>query len=391
MSKTEEMNLDVKESVLDRYSEGAKAVQPALCCPVDYDTNLLKMLPNEIIDRDYGCGDPSRYVQEGDVVLDLGSGGGKICYMAAQIVGEKGKVIGVDMNNDMLSLARSYQKEMAEKLGADLVDFRKGYIQDLALNVTEMEALIAKTPLKDLDGMDALESWKQKQRLETPLVDSDSVDIVVSNCVLNLVGEKDRIQMIDEIFRVLKPGGRVAISDIIADEDVPLHLKNDSELWSGCISGAFQEEAFLDAFLDAGFIAVAYDKWDQTPWQVVEGFEFRSATIVAYKPAGVSDAVSVDKGQALIYKGPFANVLDEFGREYPRGKRVAVSDDTFKTLMSAYEGQFIAVEPADGFIKKPFDLPQDSLRAASETKGGKHSIENDSGCCEVSPSSSACC
>ena len=126
MSQSEEMNLDVKESVLDRYSEGAKAVQPALCCPVDYDTRLLKMLPNEIIDRDYGCGDPSRYVKEGDVVLDLGSGGGKICYMAAQIVGASGKVIGVDMNQDMLGLARSYQQEMAKKLGFDRVDFRKG-------------------------------------------------------------------------------------------------------------------------------------------------------------------------------------------------------------------------------------------------------------------------
>ena len=126
--------MDVKASVLDRYSEGAKERQDALCCPVDYDAGLLKMLPQEIIDKDYGCGDPSRYAVVGDCVLDLGSGGGKICYMAAQVVGENGRVIGVDMNDDMLALARSYREEMANKLGNSRVEFKKGHIQDLALD-----------------------------------------------------------------------------------------------------------------------------------------------------------------------------------------------------------------------------------------------------------------
>ena len=103
------MDLDVNQSVRDRYSEGAEERQADLCCPVDYDTSLLKILPSEIIEKDYGCGDPSRYVQSGDVVVDLGSGGGKICYIAAQLVGDSGQIIGVDMNDDMLSLARQYQ------------------------------------------------------------------------------------------------------------------------------------------------------------------------------------------------------------------------------------------------------------------------------------------
>ena len=90
--------MSVQASVQDRYSEGAKEVQAELCCPVDYDKELLKILPKEIIDKDYGCGDPSRYVKEGDTVLDLGSGGGKICYMAAQLVGDTGQVIGVDLS-----------------------------------------------------------------------------------------------------------------------------------------------------------------------------------------------------------------------------------------------------------------------------------------------------
>ena len=379
-------SLNVKESVLERYSEGAKEVQPELCCPVDYDASLLKILPKEIVDRDYGCGDPSRYVREDDVVLDLGSGGGKICYMAAQIVGKKGKVIGVDMNMDMLGLARSFQKEMADKLGGDLVDFRKGYIQDLALNVEQMEEFLKANPVSDIDSLDALNAWKQEQSANTPLVESNSVDIVVSNCVLNLVAEKDRRQMINEIFRVLKPGGRVAISDIIADEYVPEHLKNDSELWSGCISGAFQEEEFLNAFLNAGFISVAYDKWDAQPWQTVEGFEFRSATVIAQKPLQTY-VDEVDAGAALIYKGPFSIILDDQGNQFERGQRTAVSEEVFQEITQGeLAGQFIAI-PGNGCCKTEFDLPEGSLRLASESKGVEHRVgavsktESSGGCC----------
>jgi SAM-dependent methyltransferase len=378
--------LNVKESVLERYSEGAKEVQPALCCPVDYDTALLKMLPKEIVDRDYGCGDPSRYVREGDVVLDLGSGGGKICYMAAQIVGTEGKVIGVDMNMDMLGLARSFQKEMADKLGADLVDFRKGYIQDLALNVEAMEDFLKGNPVSDIASLDALNAWKQMQCSSTPLVENNSVDIVVSNCVLNLVAEKDRRQMINEIFRVLKPGGRVAISDIIADEHVPEHLKNNSELWSGCISGAFQEEEFLNAFLNAGFISVAYDKWDSQPWQEVEGFEFRSATVVAQKPLQNYEQ-EMDAGDALIYKGPFTIILDDQGNQFERGQRVAVSEQVFQEITQGeLADQFIAI-PGKSCCKQEFDLPEGSLRLASESKGVDHQV----GSVAKAESSGECC
>ena len=99
---------------------------------------------------------------------------------------------------------------------------------------------------------------------------------MVSNCVLNLVHDSDKEQLIREIFRVVKPGGRVAISDIVSDETVPRHLKQNQQLWSGCISGALQEHEFLEAFIKAGFIPVSYDKWENQPWQVVEGLKFRS-------------------------------------------------------------------------------------------------------------------
>src|SRR6266446_521492 len=100
--------IDVERVVNERYGQAAKDREPKLCCPVEYDPKLLDVIPAEINERDYGCGDPSAFVREGDVVLDLGSGGGKICYIAAQIVGPKGQVIGVDANNEMLALADKY-------------------------------------------------------------------------------------------------------------------------------------------------------------------------------------------------------------------------------------------------------------------------------------------
>ena len=272
--------MNTESKVSERYAQGAKEVQPKLCCPVNYDKDLLAILPNEIIEKDYGCGDPSRYVKQGDTVVDLGSGGGKICYMAAQLVGESGCVIGVDMTDEMLDLARKYQGEMAEKLGGDRVSFRKGYIQDLSLDLEARESFLADNP----EASEAdITRWEEEQKHNTPLVDSDSVDIVVSNCVLNLVDENDRNQLISELYRVLKPGGRIAISDIVADRSVPQHLKDDAELWSGCISGAYQEEEFIRVFEEAGFSEVVYDKRDEEPWQVVEEIEFRSVTVTGIK------------------------------------------------------------------------------------------------------------
>lgn len=322
----EDREVSIEEKVSERYAGGAREVEASLCCPVDYDAELLKLLPQEIIDKDYGCGDPSRYVQEGDCVLDLGSGGGKICYMAAQLVGAKGSVIGIDMTDEMLALARKYQPEMADKLGSDRVDFRKGYIQDLALDLQAVEEFKKGNPDKS-----ELESWMQKQKNENPLVASGSVDLVVSNCVLNLVAQESRKNMIAEIFRVLKPGGRIAISDIVSDTPVPKHLQDDPRLWSGCISGAYQEQAFLEAFTEAGFVAVGFDKWDETPWQELEGIEFRSVTVTAIKPLENSGSEMIHE---VIYKGPYTEVRDDLGNIYVRGKRTKVSETTYQVLLA---------------------------------------------------------
>jgi arsenite methyltransferase len=181
--------MNIESAVRERYTRGAQERQEALCCPVDYDAGLLALLPQEIIAKDYGCGDPSRYVQEGDVVLDLGSGGGKICYMAAQLVGPRGRVIGVDMNDEMLALARKYQVDMAGKLGGERVRFVKGYIQDLAQDVDALEQYLRQHPVSDPQAYAELKTWEERQRRERPLMADSSVDLVISNCVLNLVSD----------------------------------------------------------------------------------------------------------------------------------------------------------------------------------------------------------
>ncbi|RLA52821.1 MAG: methyltransferase [Gammaproteobacteria bacterium] len=370
---------NVYENVQDRYSQGAQQRQEALCCPVDYDQSLLTALPQEIIDKDYGCGDPSRYVREGDHVLDLGSGGGKICYMAAQLVGDQGHVTGVDMTDEMLTLSRKYKPEMAAALGSDRVTFHKGYIQDLALDVGATEQYLAEQPIKNAADLQALLRWQSEQRCNEPLIRDNSISLVISNCVLNLVAETDRKQMISEIYRVLAPGGRVAISDIVADERVPGELKDDPELWSGCISGAFQEADFLNAFVDAGFVAVAYDKWDSAPWQVVDGIEFRSVTLTAMKPVGDDD---YDGGHALLYKGPYVQVKDDEGNVYYRGERMAVSKHTYDAqLGGAYNDDFIGFEPAQPLNNGPFRSPEGTRRAASVTKGGIHNASTQKNSC----------
>ena len=130
--------LNVEEAVRSRYAEGAQDQQKELCCPVNYDPKFLKVIPAEIIERDYGCGDPSKYLKEGETVLDLGSGGGKICYIASQVVGPKGKIIGVDYNPEMLALAEKYKKEIGDEIGYHNVEFRRGKIQNLKLDLMKI-------------------------------------------------------------------------------------------------------------------------------------------------------------------------------------------------------------------------------------------------------------
>lgn len=361
---------NTESEVRERYSAGAQVREQALCCPVEYAPRYLKAIPQEVIEKDYGCGDPSQYLKPGETVLDLGSGTGKICFIAAQVVGPEGKVIGVDMTDEMLDVSRRNTPIVAERIGYHNVEFRKGRIQDLALDLEILDAELKKRPIANASSFLAADDLAEDLRVKHPLVQSDSIDVVVSNCVLNLVEARAKKQMFDEIFRVLRKGGRAVVSDIVSDEPVPEQMQNDPELWSGCISGALTEAEFLQAFTDAGFYGVELVKFDDQPWQTVEGIEFRSVTIQAFKG---KQGPCFERNQAVIYKGPFESVTDDDGHQFHRGVREAVCDKTFRLLQQApYTGSFEAIEPLNPVPAEeaaPFDCNRKAVRHPRETKG----------------------
>jgi arsenite methyltransferase len=360
----------VEAVVGERYGAGARAVEAELCCPVDYDPSLLAAIPPEVLERDYGCGDPSRHLRPGETVLDLGSGGGKIAFIASQVVGPGGQVIGIDLNPEMLALARSAQGQVAETIGYDNVAFRRGRIQDLATDLDATEDWLDQHPVSDLDGLAALDAELARQREEAPLVADESVDVVVSNCVLNLVAAEHKAALFSEIHRVLRRGGRAVISDIVSDTEVPEAMRADPELWSGCVSGAFQEEAFLAAFEAAGFHGITLAGRDGEPWRVVEGIEFRSVTVVAHKG---KQGACLDHGQAVIYRGPWRSVEDDDGHVLRRGRPTAVCAKTFALYgQEPYTGSFELLEPevaVDPASAPPFDCADDgALRSTANLR-----------------------
>ena len=249
---------EIQQAVQEKYGELARSVRtggksccgPSCCSTDDPITgNLYKVdetaeLPKEAVDASLGCGNPTALIdlQEGQVVLDLGSGGGIDVLLSARRVGPSGKVYGLDMTDDMLALARDNQR----KAGVRNVEFLKGDIQSI--------------PLPD-----------------------NSVDVVISNCVINLA--PDKIKVLAEAFRVLRPGGRFAVSDIVVRGKVSPALRRDMELWVGCLAGALDETDYKAKLTAAGF-----DDIDVETWRVYEGVapeaegKFASAFIRGTKP-----------------------------------------------------------------------------------------------------------
>lgn len=224
---------DVKEVVRDKYSEAARRVTSgaASCCgptskasqcdPITsnlYDNAEKDALPDTAVLASLGCGNPTALAQlmEGETVLDLGSGGGIDVLLSARRVGPAGKAYGLDMTDEMLALARVNQR----KAGIGNVEFLKGEIENI--------------PLPD-----------------------DSVDVIISNCVINLSGDKDRV--LQEAFRVLKPGGRFAVSDVVTRGDVPKEIREKVLLWVGCIAGALRDEEYREKLTKAGFESVGIE------------------------------------------------------------------------------------------------------------------------------------
>jgi SAM-dependent methyltransferase len=356
---------------------------------VSYDPRFLEALPAEVIERDYGCGDPSLHAREGDVVLDLGSGSGKVCFIAAQRVGPAGRVIGVDCNDEMLALARRHHPTVACQIGFDNVEFRRGRIQDLRSDLDAADAWLRDHPVGSVADLAAWELQADQQRRTAPLVADGAVDLVVSNCVLNLVRDAEKRVLFAEIFRVLRRGGRAVISDIVSDEPVPEALKADPELWSGCIAGALTEREFVEAFVAAGFHGIEILERTAQPWRTVQGIEFRALTVRAWKG---KQGPCWDHNQAVIYRGPWSEVRDDDGHVLRRGVPMAVCEKTFRLYSGEPYGRDIlpvppreVIAPADA---APFDCARDAERHPRETKGVAYTATTEavpacgtSGCC----------
>jgi SAM-dependent methyltransferase len=385
-----ETQTQAETAVKERYGQAALAQEPQLCCPVDYDPQYLAIIPEEVLAKDYGCGDPSKYLNPGETVLDLGSGTGKICFIASQVVGATGKVIGIDMTAEMLEVARRNAPQVAERAGFANVEFRRGLIQDLALDLDALDDELAANPITGAEDFLRYEQTTQRLRMEKPLVADDTIDVVVSNCVLNLVASAQKEQLFREIHRVLRRGGRAVISDIVSDEAVPEAMQQDPELWSGCISGALTEHGFLGAFEEAGFYGVRIVERQAEPWRTVEGIEFRSLTVEAWKG---KEGECWERNQAVIYRGPFKEVVDDDDHRMERGKRYAVCDKTFQIYRrEPYRQYFEFIEPRVPIPleeAEPFDCTLTGLRHPRETKGMDYDATTEGEAC-CTPGSGCC-
>ncbi len=365
--------LNTESAVRKRYSRAARSKEPELCCPVTYNPRYLERIPADILERDYGCGDPTPFVRLGDTLVDLGCGAGKLCYIAAQIAGPTGRVIGIDFNTEMLALALKHQPAFAKTLGHDNLAFHRARIQDLALSLDEMEKYLGTHPVRTAAELMDFEAFSGALRASAPLIANDSIDLVISNCVLNLVPDAEKPRLFGEIHRVLKPGGRVAISDIVSDEDVPPELKRDAKLWSGCIAGAMREDHFIESFERAGFYGTQLMKYTEKPWKTVRGIEFRSVTVTATKG---KEGPCLERRQAVIYKGPWKEVRDDDGHVLRRGQRMAVCDKTYRILTRApYADSVIPVPPLREIPlgkAQAFACKAAALRDPRETKGRRY-------------------
>ena len=256
----------VREHYAERIKNSASCCGPSDCCTTDsnlYPTDLLTILPQGESAVSYGCGDPITLasLQPGQTVLDLGSGAGLDCFFAAKKVGETGHVIGVDMTPEMLERARG----SAKRMNITNVEFRQGYIEELP-------------------------------------VESNTVDVIISNCVINLSPFKEKV--FAETFRVLKPGGKLAVSDIVTEGELPESVRSSLSAWAGCVAGAVDAKEYIGmmeavGFTDISITPVFFDKetvdaalndmQDVTELESVSRDDVYkavySAKITAYKPA----------------------------------------------------------------------------------------------------------
>jgi SAM-dependent methyltransferase len=310
----------INESVQNYYGQVLKSSQDlktSACCTLDampwHVRPFLADLHPEVVSRYYGCGSPLPPALEGCTVLDLGCGSGRDCYLLSRLVGETGKVIGVDMTEEQLEVARRHCDWHAERYGyaQSNVEFMQGYIEDLA----------------------------------TTGIADNSIDVVVSNCVINLSPDKERV--LAEIFRVLKPGGEIYFSDVYADRRIPQALKIEPVLLGECLGGALYWEDFRRIMQDLGCPDVRVIKENPITLEDPEVaakigmVNFRSVTIRAFKMS-LEDRCE-DFGQVAIYKGtlaehPHAFDLDDH-HHFETGRPLRVCGNSSDMLGSSRYGK----------------------------------------------------
>ena len=240
------------------------------------------------------------------------------------------------------------------------------------MNLEAAEAWLRKYPIQTFHDLSAFEAECERLRRERPLVADDSVDLVGSSCVLNLVKPQDKAKLFQEIYRVLKRGGRAVISDIVSDEDATPSIMSDPKLWSDCIARAFREDTFLEMFERAGFYGIEILSRQSEPWRAIEGIEFRSVTVQAFKG---KEGPCWEWNQAVICRGPWKSVKDDDRHTYTRGTRIAVCDKTHTILTDPdgpYSKDILSVPPRQDIPledAKPFECQGTHLRHPCETKG----------------------
>jgi SAM-dependent methyltransferase len=274
----------IESAVRHRLRELAQRPGPTPWGPIPYEARYLEVLPDEIRNRDYGCGDPTRFLRAGEAVLDLGSGSGKGAYVAAQIVGPEGVVIGVDCHREMLALARSHLEAFAGRVGFANVDFRCGLIQDLRLDLDALGGLLAACPIRDQWGYLELLEIVERLRREDPLIADATIDAVICNGALSLVRPDDQPRLFAEMARVLRPGGRAIVCDLAVDSNLPSHYRDHPELWASGLGGALSVEALHRAFKTAGFRDFQLAERSAVPATTVGGIVYRPVTVLASKP-----------------------------------------------------------------------------------------------------------
>lgn len=337
------------ESVKEYYGKlltGTKDLKTNACCSMESfpetQRRMLAQIDGEILDKFYGCGSPIPPALDGCTVVDLGCGTGRDVYLTSRLVGPDGFVIGVDMTDEQLEVARRHRDAQTKKFGYERpnVDFRKGYIEDLA-------------PIG---------------------IEENSVDVVISNCVLNLSPAKERV--FAEIFRVLKPGGELYFSDVFAGRRVPEALRHDPVLYGECLSGSLYIEDFRRLLGKLGcsdyrLVSKRLITLDNPEIEARAGMiDFYSMTVRAFKLASLED-ICEDYGQTAVYQGTIPDMPHRFPLDdhhlFLTGKPMLVCGNTAAMVgETRYARHFKVIGDRSAHFG-PFDC---APAAAKESGGG---------------------